>query len=206
MAEARVQWSRRDAPGLNSISLPPTGSVLIGRRQGATIRIDDTRVSRAHALITHLDGAWILEDVGSTGGTFLLRGSHRQRIGGRQELRDDDRICVGATVLRFRSPPEHGSAAFQPGTDTVRATASVIALTPSERLLLVALCADELRGTGGTPSNAVLADGLNVSLNTIRTVLKSLYRKFDLRATPVNQRRGQLVRRAIHEGWVDTEG
>jgi pSer/pThr/pTyr-binding forkhead associated (FHA) protein len=57
----------------------------------------DTKASRAHArVLQDGDGSWIVEDNGSTNGTFV----NGQRIT-RQELAPGDTILIGATALRF---------------------------------------------------------------------------------------------------------
>src|SRR5258707_1064831 len=61
----------------------------------------EAKVSRRHARISLRDGQYIIEDLGSTNGTFVNRG-HRLAPGDRQPLKDGDEIIVGKTFLRFR--------------------------------------------------------------------------------------------------------
>lgn len=61
----------------------------------------EAKVSRRHARITFADGKYLLEDLGSTNGTFINRGK-RLAPGTRQPLNDGDEIIVGKTFLRFR--------------------------------------------------------------------------------------------------------
>ena len=61
----------------------------------------EAKVSRRHARITFRDGQYLLEDLGSTNGTFVNRG-RRLSPGTRQSLKDGDEIIVGKTFLRFR--------------------------------------------------------------------------------------------------------
>ncbi|HXL79461.1 MAG TPA: FHA domain-containing protein [Pyrinomonadaceae bacterium] len=61
----------------------------------------EAKVSRRHARITFRDGQYLLEDLGSTNGTFVNRG-RRLSPGTRQALTDGDEIIVGKTFLRFR--------------------------------------------------------------------------------------------------------
>ena len=61
----------------------------------------EAKVSRRHARITFRDGQYLLEDLGSTNGTFINRGK-RLSPGTRQALKDGDEIIVGKTFLRFR--------------------------------------------------------------------------------------------------------
>jgi pSer/pThr/pTyr-binding forkhead associated (FHA) protein len=61
----------------------------------------EAKVSRRHARITFNDGKYVLEDLGSTNGTFVNRGK-RLAPGTRQPLSDGDEIIVGKTFLRFQ--------------------------------------------------------------------------------------------------------
>ena len=61
----------------------------------------EAKVSRRHARITLRDGEYLIEDLGSTNGTFVNRG-HRLTPGDRQPIKDGDEIIVGKTFLRFR--------------------------------------------------------------------------------------------------------
>jgi pSer/pThr/pTyr-binding forkhead associated (FHA) protein len=62
----------------------------------------EAKVSRRHARISLRDGAYFVEDLGSTNGTFVNRGK-RLAPGARQVLKDGDEIIVGKTFLRFRT-------------------------------------------------------------------------------------------------------
>jgi len=72
----------------------------IGRRRGCDLVLSDPQASRTHARISAQDGAFVLEDLGSTNGTFV----NDQRVQ-RQVLRPGDEIQIGQTRLRFS--PEH---------------------------------------------------------------------------------------------------
>ncbi len=61
----------------------------------------EAKVSRRHARISLRNGQYVIEDLGSTNGTFVNRG-HRLTPGDRQPLKDGDEIIVGKTFLRFR--------------------------------------------------------------------------------------------------------
>ncbi|HYW70813.1 MAG TPA: FHA domain-containing protein [Pyrinomonadaceae bacterium] len=61
----------------------------------------EAKVSRRHARIVVRDGNYLIEDLGSTNGTFVNRG-RRLAPGDRQPLKDGDEIIVGKTFLRFR--------------------------------------------------------------------------------------------------------
>jgi len=61
----------------------------------------EAKVSRRHARISVRDGNYLIEDLGSTNGTFINRG-RRLAPGDRHPLKDGDEIIVGKTFLRFR--------------------------------------------------------------------------------------------------------
>lgn len=72
------------------------GDVTIGRDPSSTIRIDDdTYVSQHHAKVFVVDGQAMVEDLGSTNGSF----HNGNRLVGQRLLHPGDRIQVGYTVL-----------------------------------------------------------------------------------------------------------
>lgn len=60
----------------------------------------EAKVSRRHARIIRQGGKYLIEDLGSTNGTFVNRG-RRLIPGSRQPLNDNDEVIVGKTFLRF---------------------------------------------------------------------------------------------------------
>ena len=60
------------AGGTTRHPLPDSGRVSLGRAEGNDIRIDDSSVSRRHAVI-HIGHALRIEDLGSANGTMLRR-------------------------------------------------------------------------------------------------------------------------------------
>src|SRR5437016_12103297 len=72
-------------------------NMVIGRGQESAIRIVDEGISRRHARIGCSDEHIVVEDLGSTNGTFL-NGAKVSR----QVLKDGDKIQVGSTtILKF---------------------------------------------------------------------------------------------------------
>lgn len=60
----------------------------------------DAKVSRRHARIIYRNDVYMIEDLGSTNGTFVNRG-RRLLPGSPQVLTEGDEIIVGKTFLRF---------------------------------------------------------------------------------------------------------
>jgi DNA-binding winged helix-turn-helix (wHTH) protein len=75
------------------------GDNLLGRTYEAAVRVDQTSVSRRHAIIRVSDSGATIEDCGSKNGTF--RGN--ERVNEAVPLQDGDRILLGAALLIFRS-------------------------------------------------------------------------------------------------------
>lgn len=69
---------------------------LLGRGPGSHIQFPDQSVSRHHARLRYVQGAWMLQDLGSTGGTWV----NGQRIQA-HVLRSGDQIRLGDYVLYF---------------------------------------------------------------------------------------------------------
>jgi hypothetical protein len=60
----------------------------------------EAKVSRRHARIQFLNNQYLIEDLGSTNGTFVNRGP-RLAPGAKQPLKNGDEIIVGKTFLKF---------------------------------------------------------------------------------------------------------
>ncbi|MGH9766006.1 MAG: FHA domain-containing protein, partial [Blastocatellia bacterium] len=60
----------------------------------------EAKVSRRHARIQFLNNQYLIEDLGSTNGTFINRGP-RLLPGAKQPLNHGDEIIVGKTFLKF---------------------------------------------------------------------------------------------------------
>ena len=60
----------------------------------------EAKVSRRHARIKLVSGKYMIEDLGSTNGTYINRG-RRLLPGSPQVLEDNDEVIVGKTFLRF---------------------------------------------------------------------------------------------------------
>jgi hypothetical protein len=77
-------------------AFPLAGEISIGRDPGCTITIDgDTFVSGRHAKVYAVDGQAMVEDLGSTNGSF----HNGNKLIGARLLHPGDRIQVGYTVL-----------------------------------------------------------------------------------------------------------
>jgi two-component system cell cycle response regulator len=74
-----------------------SSAMQIGRSPSAQIRLEEDGVSRNHARIVRVGDEYMLEDLGSTNGTYL----GDERIAKREQLHDGARIRIGNALLRF---------------------------------------------------------------------------------------------------------
>lgn len=72
------------------------GELTVGRAAGCALALaDDTYVSQVHARLYRQQGATMVEDLGSTNGTWV----NGERITAPTRLRRGDRVQIGRTVL-----------------------------------------------------------------------------------------------------------
>src|SRR5256885_7821328 len=91
-------------------SLPPQGVCTIGRAPDNTVVLDDPRASRYHAHIKSTDdGSFTLVDGAMINGE-LRRSANKVFVNGgphyEYELKNGDRITIGASTLRFEQRAE----------------------------------------------------------------------------------------------------
>ena len=71
--------------------------VTVGRAAGCQVTLDDTYASQMHARLYRRDGQLLVEDLGSTNGTWL----NRQKVTGPLVIQRGDRLQVGNTVMEL---------------------------------------------------------------------------------------------------------
>lgn len=73
-------------------------SISVGRSSDCTLVLDDDYASNRHARFVAQQGTWIVEDLGSTNGTFL----GRERITGPTVVPLGAPVRIGKTVIELR--------------------------------------------------------------------------------------------------------
>ena len=80
------------------LPLAETSSVTFGRHESASVVLTDPYASDFHASIHLVDGAWVVQDEGSTNGTFL----NTERLIGPTQIKAGDQLSVGRTHVEVR--------------------------------------------------------------------------------------------------------
>ncbi|TPG17156.1 FHA domain-containing protein FhaB/FipA [Pedococcus bigeumensis] len=84
---------------LTGTSLPlREAGTIIGRNPECALILDDDFASGRHARIFHRDGAWFVEDLGSTNGTFV----GTERLTGPVRVEAGSTLRIGKTVIELR--------------------------------------------------------------------------------------------------------
>lgn len=92
---SQFQFVMRSGP-TPGVVYPLDGDQLtIGRDAGNGVAINDAEVSRKHARLTFQGGKYVLEDLGSTNGTFV----NGQRLAGPVVLKAGDVVSLGEQIV-----------------------------------------------------------------------------------------------------------
>jgi pSer/pThr/pTyr-binding forkhead associated (FHA) protein len=155
-------------------SIPDRVRWTIGREASSDLPIGwDGSVSRAHATVERLGGLLVVEDSGvSRNGTFV----GGKRALGRTRVHDGDEITCGNTPILVRLPPSTEStvATITLGRSGVPTN---LALTPAELRVVEALVAPRDLGDETVPTNRQVAATLGLSIETVRSHLRSIGKK-----------------------------
>lgn len=189
----------RDGDGVQHITaLGDHRHVTIGRRSSSDVVLqDDGEVSRTHAELELIGGDWAVTDDGlSRNGTFV----NSTRISGRKRLADGDVLRFGKTLVEYRCPAE-GSTAM---TSSASYLPTVDSLSDIQRKILIALCRPyKANASFATPaSNNEIASEVFLSVDSVKTHLRTLFQRFEIGDLAQNQKRARLVECAFQWGLV----
>lgn len=87
----------REPKGLAGTAYTLTDELTIGRAPGCHITLDDTYVSQVHARVFVRDGKVMIEDLGSTNGTY----HNRAKVGAPVIVNQGDRVQAGGVVMEL---------------------------------------------------------------------------------------------------------
>jgi pSer/pThr/pTyr-binding forkhead associated (FHA) protein len=156
----------------------------------------DRQVSRSHAQLERHGTDWTLVDDGLSRNGSQVNG---ERVAGQRRLQDGDVLRIGHTTIVFRAPVQGFESTL------VERAQPLVRLTGAERRVLVALCAPFVADGGPAPvpaTNREIAEALHLSLDGVKTHVRSLFAKLGVGDLPQYQKRTELARRALEYGLV----
>lgn len=112
------------------MSFPITGNqVIIGREEGMGIVLQDPEASRRHARISWQAQQFVIEDMGSTNGTFV----NGVQLTAPQRLNAGDSIGIGQTALVFQLSGGHMGPAVPPPQQAPVYSPPEVAVAPASQ-------------------------------------------------------------------------
>jgi pSer/pThr/pTyr-binding forkhead associated (FHA) protein len=102
----QFQFVMRSGPTVGKAFPLDAPEISIGRDAVNTISINDAEVSRRHARMELRGSAYVIQDLGSTNGTFI----NGTRISGMQVLNPGDTVSFGEGIVLVYEPVSDGDA------------------------------------------------------------------------------------------------
>ena len=116
----QFQLVMRSGPTPGVVFPLESDQITIGRDSTNDVAINDAEVSRRHARLTFQGGKYVVEDMGSTNGTFV----NGQRLSGPHVLKPGDVLAFGEQIVLM-----YDAAVMDPGA-TVASVRSPRSVTP----------------------------------------------------------------------------
>lgn len=119
---AQFQFVMRSGPTPGATFSLEGDQLVIGRDSSSGVAINDAEVSRKHARMTFQGGKYVLEDLGSTNGTFV----NGQRLASPTVLKSGDVVSLGEQIVLM-----YEALSSDPGATAVVSRKNVPASAPA---------------------------------------------------------------------------
>jgi hypothetical protein len=120
---AQFQFIMHSGPNSGKIYRLEASEIIIGRDANNGVAINDAEVSRKHARLSLHGSAYVIQDLGSTNGTFV----NGQRITGSQVLNIGDTVSFGENIVVIYE------AALDPNATVISSAQIPRAVAPVQR-------------------------------------------------------------------------
>ena len=140
---ALFQFVMRSGPTPGAVYPLEGDQLIIGRDATTGVAIDDAEVSRKHARMTFQGGKYVIEDLGSTNGTFV----NGQRLVSATVLKPGDVVSLGEQIVLMYEGLSADSGATVIGRKAPRPATAVATPSPAPQFY-----APPPAAAGGPPS------------------------------------------------------
>jgi len=120
---AQFQFVMRSGPTTGKIYPLEAPEIIIGRDASNGVAINDAEISRKHAKLSLHGSAYVIQDLGSTNGSFV----NGQRITGSQVLNPGDTVSFGENIVLMYE------AAFDPNATIIASSQAPRTVAPVPR-------------------------------------------------------------------------
>jgi predicted component of type VI protein secretion system len=124
---ALFQFVVRSGPRPGAVYPLEGDQLIIGRDATTGVAIDDAEVSRKHARLTFQGGKYVIEDLGSTNGTFV----NGQRLVSSTVLKPGDVVSLGEQIVLMYEGLAADAGATAIGRKVPRPATAVSAPSPA---------------------------------------------------------------------------
>ena len=124
---AQFQFVMHSGPNTGKIYPLEAPEIVIGRDASNIISINDAEISRKHAKLTLQNSTYLLQDLGSTNGTFI----NGQRITTPQELKPGDSVTLGENIVLMYETSFDPNATVVSSAQALKTVAPIRKQTPT---------------------------------------------------------------------------
>ncbi|MBU4225743.1 MAG: FHA domain-containing protein [Chloroflexi bacterium] len=127
---AQFQLVIRTGPNVGKVFPLEATAISIGRELGNTIVINDAEVSRNHAKLTWQGAGYVIEDTGSTNGTFV----NKQRISAPHAVKAGDLVSLSENIsLMFEATGDPNATMISSSAQAVKTAIAAAPPIPQPR-------------------------------------------------------------------------
>ncbi len=137
MSESTLAFSLRFISGKyqgGEFPLQPDREIVIGRSSELDVVLVEDMVSRKHARIQTTDGQIVIQDLGSTNGTFV-NGEKVKKMA----LKEGDRILIGTSIIKLVTGDEGAALSPEAARQKLEQTGNRRAAAPTNKTMTGAI-------------------------------------------------------------------
>jgi hypothetical protein len=118
---AQFQFVMRSGPNTGKVFPLEASEIIVGRDASNGVAINDGEISRKHAKLSLHGSAYVLQDLGSTNGSFV----NGQRLTGTQVLNPGDTVSFGENIVMIYETAQDPNATIISSSQAPKTVAPV---------------------------------------------------------------------------------